>query len=90
MHNSDKEGLSQRASALLGLGSISCGWTVQINSSGGVLVEGCTGVISCDDNHIRLGFRGQSLLVSGCDLYINNMYGQTVCICGRVTCVEII
>lgn len=66
------------------------GCCIELHGSGTAIVEGCMGVLSYDDVHVRLGLKKQTLLIRGCDLCIDSMAGQTVCICGSICSVEFI
>lgn len=63
---------------------------IEINGSRRFIAEGCMGVLSCNDDQIKLNMGKHTLLLIGSDLIISAMYGQTVCIDGRINSIEFI
>ena len=63
---------------------------IEINGSREFIAEGCMGVLACDDNLIKLNMGNQTLLLMGSNLIISGMYGQTVCVDGRINSIEFI
>lgn len=63
---------------------------IEINGSRRFVAEGCMGVLACNDDQIKLNMGKQTLLLTGSNLTISGMYGQTVCVDGRINSVEFI
>jgi len=63
---------------------------IEFNNSREVIAEGCLGIISCGENQIKLNMGSQTLLLTGCDLVISNMFGKTVCVHGKILSAEFI
>ena len=63
---------------------------VELSGSRMMTAEGCTGVASYSDTTIRLSMGRQSLIICGSDLRITNMFGQTVCVSGRISSLEFV
>lgn len=63
---------------------------IEINGNREIIAEGCLGVMSCGEEQIRLNMGKCSLVLTGCDLVISNMFGKTVCIHGHIASAEFI
>ena len=63
---------------------------IEINGSSDLLVEGCVGVLEYSDVRIRVSLGRQSLVITGSDLGILNMFGDTLSIGGRIAAVEFV
>lgn len=63
---------------------------MELNGSREFIAEGCMGVLACNDDQIKLNMGKQTLLLTGSNLTISGMYGQTVCINGRINSIEFI
>lgn len=63
---------------------------IEIIDSDTVAVDGCQGVLVCSQTQIRLSLARRAVCISGDELFISKMLGQSVCICGRICSVEFI
>ena len=55
-----------------------------------IQIERCMGVLLYSDSVIRLALGQQVLLILGSGLHITAMFGQTVCVRGRISSLEFI
>ncbi len=63
---------------------------LEVFESGELIAEGCMGVLLCSENQIKLNMGKKTLLVTGTELVISNMFGQSICIHGRLLSFEFI
>ena len=63
---------------------------IEMDSTRALTVDGCTGVLLCETEQIRLGLAQGALLILGAELSIDGMSGTSVCVRGRICSVEFI
>ena len=63
---------------------------IEINDARELIAEGCMGILLCSEEQIKLSVGRRILLVTGSDLVISGMFGQNICIRGRLSSFEFI
>ena len=63
---------------------------IELEGPGAVTIEGCMGVLSYESEAVRLSLRRRTLLIIGCDLFIDTMAGQTIRVCGHISSVQFV
>lgn len=61
---------------------------IEIDNGSFITVDGCKAVLRYGDEHILLSLGARSLQIIGSQLCISNMFGETICISGRICSLE--